>query len=242
MFYSCCIKPWNLQSRTYPSHICHHCMCKYFSKMAMFPVVELMWVTALSLLANFTKFPICACTALVAYMYSPSLPLTWQVLAMHVCKSRQENGWNPLFALRTVRLVKSCQQYSWPLANKITLYVSALIWQSCKISQIKLPTWLVTHHLVSGWGRGAVLSIILQSMSFPRLIWVLTFWEKCMNLMSLSPTANPLHSWQLDRSQYKLVFLFILYQKMQYKLWNHKYVSVKLFQFSLSRLLFTMKW
>ena len=121
MFYSCCIRPWNLQSRTYPSHICHHCMCKYFSKMAMFPVVELMWVTALSLLANFTKFPICACTALVAYMYSPSLPLTWQVLAMHVCKSRQKNGWNPLFALRTVRLVKSCQQYSWPLANKNNL-------------------------------------------------------------------------------------------------------------------------
>ena len=121
MFYSCCIKPWNLQPRIYPSHICHHCMCKYFSKMAMFPVVELMWVTALSLLANFTKFPICACTALVAYMYSPSLPLTWQVLAMHVCKSRQENGWNPLFALRTVRLIKSCQQYSWPLANKNNL-------------------------------------------------------------------------------------------------------------------------
>ena len=123
-------------------------------------------------------------------------------------QSRQENGWNPLFALRTVRLVKSRQQYSWPLANKNSLiYVGALIWQSCKISQIKLPTWLVTHHLVSGWGRGAVLSVILQSMSFPRLIWVLTFWEKCMSLMSLSPTANLFHSRQLDRSQYQLVFL-----------------------------------
>ena len=118
---------------------------------------------------KFHSFPICAYTALAAYMYSPTLPLTWQVLAMHVCKKEQTNGWNPLFALRTVRLAKSCQQYSWPLANKNNLVCKCTDLAKLQDFPNKLYDLVIDLYLVSGWGRGAVLFFNLTVNEFSSL-------------------------------------------------------------------------
>ena len=132
-------------------------------------------------------------------------------------KEQTENGWNPLFALRTVRLAKSCQQYSWPLANKNNLVCKCTDLAKLQDFPNKLPTWRMSHYLVSGWGRGAVLFLTLQSMSFPCLIWVLTFWEKChFNRLSIL-----FRSWQFDfRSQIFKYYLTLLVREFSTLIWR----------------------